>query len=69
MFDIVDPSQRCHGNHPIENLTLECIKRAVFDTRNPKSPYRGGQPPPPTPAPPPPRSLRSLDARVNSLPR
>ena len=24
-----------------ENLTLECIKTAVFDTINPKSPYRG----------------------------
>ena len=32
----------------IKNLTLECIKTAVFDTRNPKSPYRrreGCQPP------------------------
>ena len=25
----------------IEYLTLECIKTAVFDTRNPQSPYRG----------------------------
>ena len=47
-----------------ENLTLECIKTAVFDTRNPKSPTVG---PPPTP-PPPTRSLRSLDARsIRSL--
>ena len=34
-----------------ENLTLECIKTAVFDTRNPKSPYRGRGPPPPPPPP------------------
>ena len=37
----------------IENLTLECIKTAVFDTRNPKSP-------PPTPTP-----IRSL-AKLSS---
>ena len=49
-----------------KKLTLECIKTAVFDTRNPKSPYRGrGTSPPPTP---PTRSLRSLNARsIRSL--
>ena len=29
-------------------MTIECIKTAVFDTRNPKSPYPGS---PPTPTP------------------
>ena len=52
----------------IENLTLECIKTAAFDTRNPKSPYRGrGASPIPTPTP---RSVATLPRRsVNSLPR
>ena len=36
----------------IENLNLECIKTAVFDTKHPKSPYRGrGASLPPTPNP------------------
>ena len=33
-----------NSSPPPETLfffTLECIKTAVFDTRNPKSPYRG----------------------------
>ena len=35
----------------IKNLTLECIKTAVFDTRNPKSRYCGrGASPPLTPS-------------------
>ena len=44
------------------------MKTAVFDTRNPKSPYRGrGAIPHPTPTP---RSVAMLPRRsVNSLPR
>ena len=53
--------------------TLECIKTAVFDTRNPKSPYTVGGPPPTTPPPPPPHTPRSVATlprhSVNSLPR
>ena len=47
----------------IENLTLECIKTAVFDTRNPKSPYRGRGLAPLHP--PPAQSIRSL-AKLSS---
>ena len=52
---------------PLKNLTLECIKTAVFDTRNPQSPYcgRGASP---LPHPHPARLLRSLNARsIRSL--
>ena len=48
----------------LENLTLECIKTAVFDTRNPKSPYRW-RGPALLPHLPPARSVRSL-AKLSS---
>ena len=44
---------------------LECIKTAVFDTRNPKSPYRGRGFRTPLPHTPPSRSTRSL-AKLSS---
>ena len=48
-----------------EKTKIECIKTAVFDTRNPKSTYGG---PSPLPHPPPTQSLCSLDARsIHSL--